>query len=78
VKVCALVEIRFAAMRAWGERVSKHRVSAFGLFLGSLVLNEIPVLKQDSVFHADNICRNPVDQKPEAREAAVFSRVKTT
>src|SRR5690349_16557933 len=72
MKVCALVEIRFAPMRArGGERVSKHRVSAFGLFLGSLVLNDIPVLNQDSVFHADNICRNPVDRKPEAREAAV-------
>src|ERR1700751_4905269 len=58
-------------MRARGERVSKHRVSAFGLFLGSLVLNDIPMLKQDSVFHADNIRRNPVDRKPEAREAAV-------
>jgi hypothetical protein len=29
------------------------------------------VLKQDSVFHADNIRRNPVDRQPEAREAAV-------
>src|SRR5208282_6525501 len=53
------------------KRVSKHRVSALGLFLGSLVLNDIPVLKQDSVFHADNIRRNPVDRQPEAREAAV-------
>ena len=56
---------------AVGERVSKHRVSALGLFLCSLVLNDIPVLKQDSVFHADNIRRNPVDRQPEAREAAV-------
>jgi hypothetical protein len=29
------------------------------------------VLDQDSVFHADNIRRNPVDRQPEAREAAV-------
>src|ERR1700732_1886474 len=71
MKVCALVEIRFAPMRAPGERVSKHRVSALGLFLGSFVLNDIPVLNQDSVFHADNIRRNPVDRKPEAREEAV-------
>src|SRR3984893_7879842 len=56
---------------AVGEGVSKHRVSALGLFLCSLVLNDIPVLKQDSVFHADNIRRNPVDRQPEAREAAV-------
>jgi hypothetical protein len=53
------------------ERISKHRVSALGLFLGSLVLNDIPVLNQDSVFHADNIRRDPVDRQPEAREAAV-------
>ena len=53
------------------ERVSKHRVSALGLFLGSLVLNDIPVLDQDSVFHADNIRGDPVDRQPEARESAV-------
>ena len=29
------------------------------------------MLNQDSVLHADNIRRNPVDRKPEAREAAV-------
>jgi hypothetical protein len=56
---------------AVGERVTKHRVSAFGLFLGSLVLNDIPVLKQDSVFNTDNVCRNPVHRQPDAREAAV-------
>jgi hypothetical protein len=53
------------------ERVSKHRVSALGLLLGSLVLNDIPVLKQDSLFHADNIRRDPADRQAEAREAAV-------
>jgi len=53
------------------ERVSKHRVSALGLFLGSLVLNDIPVLKQDSVFHTDNVCRNPVHRLPDAREPSV-------
>ncbi len=64
-------EAKTLPLCAVGERVSKHRVSALGLFLGSLVLNDIPVLKQDSVFHADNIRRNPVDRQPEAREAAV-------
>src|SRR6266550_6635316 len=63
--------VLLAPLCALRERVSKHRVSALGLFLGSLVLNDIPVLKQDSVFHADNIRRNPVDRLPEAREAAV-------
>ena len=53
------------------KRVSKHRVSALGLFLGSLVLNDIPVLDQDSVFHPNNIRRNPVDGQPETREPAV-------
>src|SRR5580704_5445112 len=60
-----------ATLFAVGERVSKHWVSALGLFLGSLVLNDIPVLNQDSVFHADNIRRNPVDRQPETRETAV-------
>jgi hypothetical protein len=59
------------ALCAVRERVSKHRVSALGLFLGSLVLNDIPVLDQDSVFHADNIRGDPVDRQPEARESAV-------
>ena len=56
---------------AVGERVSKHRVTALGLFLDSLVLNDIPVLKQDTVFHTDNICRNPVHRQPDAREPAM-------
>ena len=30
---------------------------------------DIPVLKQDSVFHADNVCRN--HRPPDAREPAV-------
>ena len=42
-----------------------------GLLLVSLVLNDITVLKQDSVLHSDNIRRNPVDRQPEAREPAV-------
>ena len=53
------------------EGFSKHRISAFGFFLAGLVLNDIPVLDQDSVFHTDNIRRNPVDGLPETREAAV-------
>jgi hypothetical protein len=54
-----------------GERVSKHWLSALRLFLGSLVLNDIPMLDQDPVFHADNIRRNPVDRQSETRETTV-------
>src|ERR1700730_18732389 len=57
--------------RSGGKRVSKHGLSAFGLFFGSLVLNDIPVLNQDSVFHTDNVCRDPVHRQPNAREPAM-------
>ena len=46
-------------------------VSALGLFLGSHVLDDIPVLDQKSVLHPDNIRRNPVDRQPETRETSV-------
>jgi hypothetical protein len=54
-----------------GKHVSEHRVSALGLFLGSLVLDDIPVLDQNSVLHPDNIRRNPVYRQPETRETSV-------
>ena len=43
-----------------GKRVSEHGVSAFGLLLGGLVLNDVPMLDQDSVFDPDNIRRDPI------------------
>ena len=39
----------------------------FGLSEGKGI--DIPVFKQDSVFHADNVCRN--HRRPDAREPAV-------
>src|ERR1700722_5151044 len=65
------LSLRDKILSAPGEGVSKHRVPALGLFLGSLVLNDIPVLDQDSVFQADNIRCNPVDGQPDTRETAV-------
>jgi hypothetical protein len=69
-------KLQTQALRAWplpwlGKRVSEHRVSALGLFLGRLVLDDIPMLDQDSILHPDNIRRNPVDRQPETRETAV-------
>ena len=60
---------------AVGECVSKHRGSALGLFLGSLVLNDVPVLKQDSVFHtaAIQLTGSPKPERAAAMQAPVPS-----
>jgi hypothetical protein len=42
------------------KRVTKHRLSTFGLFSRRFVLNDIPVLDQNSVFDPQYVRRNPV------------------
>src|SRR5258705_229809 len=51
--------------------VAKHRVSAFGLLLSRLVLNDIPVLDQNPVLDAQDIRRNPIHRNPKAGESPV-------
>src|SRR6266404_1056154 len=51
--------------------VAEHRVSAFGLLLSRLVLNDIPVLDQDAIFDANDVCRDPVHRRAKAGESTV-------
>src|SRR5271163_2839873 len=50
---------------------AEHRVSALGLFLGSFVLDHIPMLNKDAVFNAKNVSRNPVHRRAETGEPAM-------
>src|SRR5256885_14910942 len=51
--------------------VAEHRVSAFGLLLSRLVLNDIPVLDQGAIFDANDVCRDPVHRRAKAGESTV-------
>src|SRR5437870_1430372 len=51
----------------FGKRHSEHRVSAFGLLPRCLVLNDIPMLDQNPVFHAYDVRHNPVRRQATAR-----------
>src|SRR5882672_688901 len=51
--------------------VAKHRVSAFGLLLSRLVLNNIPVLDQHAIFDANDVRRDPVHRSSKAGESPV-------
>jgi flagellar biosynthesis regulator FlbT len=49
----------------------RTRISALGLLLGSLVLNDIPVLGENSILQANDV-RNPVHRQSDVRETAVI------
>src|SRR5256885_12960708 len=51
--------------------VAEHRVSAFGLLLSRLVLNDIPVLDQHAILDANDVCRDPVHRRAKAGESTV-------
>src|SRR5438876_6362355 len=53
------------------KRVTKHWVSTFGLLLRRFVLNDIPVLDQDAIFDANDVCRDPVHRRAKAGESTV-------
>src|ERR1700692_4653449 len=53
--------------KTWPE----HWSFTLRLFLGRFILNDVPMLDQDSVLHADNICRNPIHQSAETAESPV-------
>jgi hypothetical protein len=40
--------------------VSEHRIAALGLRTRGFVLNDIPVLRENPVLHADNIHNHPI------------------
>src|SRR6516164_4253705 len=53
------------------ERVAEHRPAALGLLPGRLILDDIPVLDEESVLDAEDVRRDPVRRRPEPREATV-------
>ena len=40
--------------------VSEHRIAALGLRTRGFVLNDVPMLSENSVLHADNIHNDPI------------------
>jgi len=58
-----------------GETVTKHGKAADGLGLGRLVLQHVPVLRQETVFEPDDVGRNPGRWPSDSRETAVRNDV---
>jgi hypothetical protein len=54
-----------------GESITKHGKAADGLVLGCLVLQYIPMLRQETVFESDNVCRDPGCGPSDSGEPAV-------
>ena len=53
------------------KSVTEHRGFTLGLLLSGFVLNDIPVLYETAVLHANDISRNPVHRCSEPGKAAV-------
>src|SRR6516162_435307 len=54
-----------------GERVAEHRPAALGLLPGRLVLDDIPVLDEDSVLDSEDVRSDPVRRRPEPGKTAM-------
>src|SRR6266704_5409076 len=50
---------------------SEHRSFTLRLFFGHFILNDIPMLDQDSVLNPQNICGNPIHRSAEAAKSPV-------
>jgi hypothetical protein len=55
------------------KRSSKHRISALGLLLCRLVLDDIPVLYQYPILDAEDVRCNPVHRLAEAGKSPVHN-----
>src|ERR1700683_1518026 len=53
------------------ERVAEHRISALGLLLGSLVLNDIPVFDENPILQANDVRGDPVYRQSDVGEPAM-------
>ena len=51
------------------ETCLQHRGFTLRLLLSGFILNDIPVLYENAVFHANNIRRNPVHRCSESGKA---------
>src|SRR5437868_6105305 len=53
------------------KRVAEHRPAALGLLLSRLVLDDVPMLDEDSVLDPEDVRRDPVHGRPEPGEATM-------
>src|ERR1700674_2919686 len=64
--VCdSVVTFRSCLLR---ERLAKHRIPALGLFLGSLVLNDVPVFDKNPILQANDVRCDPVHRQSDVGE----------
>src|SRR6266542_325301 len=57
--------------RRFRKTCAEHRGFTLRLFFGHFILNDIPMLNQDSVLNAQNICGNPIHRSAEAAKSPV-------
>src|SRR2546425_4661379 len=50
---------------------TEHRSFALRLFFGRFILNDVPMLDEDSVLNAQNICDDPIHGSTETAESPV-------
>src|SRR5689334_16458974 len=53
------------------KEVAEHREAAFGLLPSGFVLNDVPMLHENSTFDSKNVRGDPVDRSAKAGEPAV-------
>ena len=53
------------------ESFSEHGPLAYRLFFGRFILNNIPVLDEDPILNAHNICGNPIHWSTETAKSPV-------
>src|ERR1700686_3699814 len=53
------------------ETGPEHWSFTLRLFFGGFILNDVPMLDQDSVLNAHNICGNPIHRGPEPVKSPV-------
>jgi hypothetical protein len=59
------------------ERVTEHRIPPFGLLLGSLVLNDIPVFDENPILQANDVRCYPVHRRSDVGEPVMNDAVVT-
>src|SRR5262249_16204869 len=62
---------RAARSPVHGERVAEHRPPAFGLLLGRLVLDDVPMLDEAPVLDWQDARGDPVRRRPNPRNPPV-------
>src|SRR5882762_10152877 len=50
---------------------AKHREAAFGLLPSRLVLNHVPMLRENSILDSQNVRRDPIDALAETGESTM-------